>query len=128
MIHLLLADAVVLAHLGFVLFVLLGGLLALRWRRAAWIHLPAALWGIGIEFGGWICPLTPLENWLRSRGGAPVYEGGFVERAILPILYPAALGRGTQLALGAFALAANIVVYGVLLMRRRTGGPGRRHR
>ena len=74
-----LADVVVLLHITFVLFVVLGGLLVLRWRRVAWAHVPAALWGVVIEWTGRECPLTPLENWLRARGGQPGYAGGFVE-------------------------------------------------
>ena len=87
------ADAVVVLHVCFVLFVLLGGLLALRWPRLTWVHVPAALWGVVIELGGWICPLTPLENALRQRGGSAGYHGDFVEHYILPVLYPAGLTR-----------------------------------
>jgi hypothetical protein len=83
------ADLVVLAHLGFILFVILGGLLVLRWPRMAWIHLPAVIWGALIEFAGWICPLTPLENWLREASGTAGYQGGFIEHYLVPIVYPA---------------------------------------
>jgi hypothetical protein len=117
MLYRLLADLVVLLHSGFVLFVVLGGLLALRWPRAAWAHLPAALWGAGIEFAAGICPLTPLENHLRRLGGEAGYTGGFVEHYVLPILYPDGLTRGVQLALGTFVLVLNIVVY-VIVWRR----------
>jgi hypothetical protein len=113
----LLADAIVVLHLAFVLFVLLGGLLALRWPRAAWVHLPAAAWGAWIEFAGWVCPLTPFENWLRQRGGGPAYSMSFVERYLLPVLYPSALTREVQWVLGAFVLAVNVAVY-VLVVRR----------
>ena len=115
------ADAVVVLHLCFVLFVLLGGLLALRWPRLTWVHVPAALWGVVIELGGWICPLTPLENALRQRGGSAGYHGGFVEHYILPVLYPAGLTRNWQLTLGAIALAANALVYGFIILGRRHG-------
>ena len=115
------ADAVVVLHFCFVLFVLLGGLLALRWPRLTWVHVPAALWGVVIELGGWICPLTPLENALRQRGGSVGYHGDFVEHYILPVLYPAGLTRTWQLTLGAIALAANALVYGFIILRRRHG-------
>lgn len=119
MVFRLLADAVVLLHLGFVLFVVLGGLLVLRWPRLAWAHVPAALWGGAIELGGWICPLTPLENELRERAGAATYEGGFVEHYLLPLLYPAALDRDLQTALGIGVLVLNAAVYTWIGWRRR---------
>jgi hypothetical protein len=115
----LLADLVVLLHLGFVLFVTLGGLLAFRWRRAPWVHLPAALWGIWIELSGGICPLTPLENWLRVKGGASGYSGGFVEHYVVPVLYPAALTRETQYLLAGTVMVANLLVYAALWRHRR---------
>jgi len=115
----LLADLTVVVHAGFVLFVVAGGLLVLRWPRAAWLHLPAAVWGVAIELGGWICPLTPLENELRRRGGEAGYGGGFVEHYLLPALYPASLTRDTQLVLGALVIALNAVIYGVVIARRR---------
>jgi hypothetical protein len=114
----LLADLTVLVHFGFVLFVVLGGLLALRWPRAAWLHLPAALWGAGIEFAAGICPLTPLENHLRRLGGEGGYTGGFVEHYVLPVLYPDGLTRDVQLVLGTFVIVLNIVVYTIVWRRR----------
>lgn len=113
-----LADAVLLLHLAFVAFALLGGLLALRWRWMPWLHLPALAWGAIVEFSGWICPLTPLENALRSAGGAAGYEGGFIEHYLLPMLYPAGLTRGVQFVLGGGLLLFNAVVY-FLVWRRR---------
>jgi hypothetical protein len=117
--YLLLADAVVLVHFAFVVFVVLGGLLVLVWPRLAWVHVPAVLWGVAIEWGGWVCPLTPLESWLRAAGGAPGAAGGFVEHHVVPLLYPAALTRGAQVALGALVLLVNVPVYWVALGRRR---------
>lgn len=114
-----LADLVVVLHFCFVLFVLFGGVLALRWPRVVWVHLPAAVWGALIEFAGWICPLTPLENWLRRQGGIAGYEGGFVEHYVLPVLYPGALTRNIQLVLGVIVLLLNIVIYRHVLRRRR---------
>ncbi len=117
----LLADLVVAVHGLFVLFVVGGGFLAWRWRRLVWLHVPAAAWGVAIEFAGGICPLTPLENRLRLRAGLDGYPGGFLEHYVIPVLYPAALTRRTQLILGALALAANLAAYGALLRRLRRG-------
>ena len=119
MIFRLLADATVIIHLAFVAFVVCGGLLVLRWRRAAWFHLPAAAWGAWIEFAGWICPLTPLENWLRLQGGSTTYSSSFVERYVLPVLYPASLSRDVQWTLGALVIALNVIVYAMVLRSRR---------
>ena len=107
----LLADVVVLLHLLFVLFVLLGGLLALKWPRMAWAHLPAVVWGAFVEFSGWICPLTPLENWLRAQGGEVGYEHDFMAHYLLPILYPGDLTRNLQLLLGTVVVVLNAAVY-----------------
>ena len=122
MLYGMLAEAVVLLHLGFVLFVIFGRLLAFRWRRAPWFHLPAAAWGALIEFAGWICPLTPLENWLRRLGGQSGYQGGFVEHYILPVLYPRGLTRNVQVLLGTLVVLFNLAIY---LMLRRRGRPPR---
>jgi hypothetical protein len=114
-----LADLVLVAHLAFVLFVVLGGVAALRWPRLAYVHVPVALYGAAIEFVGFVCPLTPLEVWLRRRGGEAGYEGGFVEHYVTAALYPSGLTRELQLALGAAVLVINAVVYTVWLRRRR---------
>lgn len=116
-----LADVVLVAHLAFVLFVVLGGIAALRWRGVAWLHVPIALYGAAIEFIGFTCPLTPLENWLRARGGEAGYRGGFIDHYITATLYPAGLTRAMQLGLGAALLALNAVVY-TLWWCRRGGG------
>ena len=113
----LLADAVVVVHLGFVLFALLGALLAFRWRKVIWLHLPALLWGAYVEFTGQVCPLTPLENWLRRQGGEAGYTASFVEQYLLPILYPANLTADTQLVLGTLLVLVNVALYGLLLRR-----------
>ena len=114
------ADAVLVLHACFVLFVVLGGLLALRWPRVAWVHLPAAAWGAAIEFWGWVCPLTPLEQSLRRLGGEAGYSGGFVEHYVVALLYPRGLTRGLQLAIGLFVLAVNLAVYAWVWHRART--------
>jgi len=116
-----LADLVLVVHLMFVLFVMLGGLLVLRWRRVAWIHVPIALYGAAIEFLGFVCPLTPLEVRLRRLGGEAGYEGGFIEHYITAALYPTGLTREIQLALGVGVLVLNTVVYSVVLRRRSRG-------
>jgi uncharacterized protein DUF2784 len=123
-----LADLVLVVHFAFVLFVVLGGLAALRWPRVAYVHLPIALYGAAIEFIGFVCPLTPLEKSLRQRGGAAGYEGGFIEHYITAALYPGALTREIQFLLGMAVLVINAVVYTVWLQRRRRGrgGPGSR--
>lgn len=119
------ADIVLAAHLVFVLFVVLGGFLVLRWSAVAWAHVPVALYGAVIEFAGFVCPLTPLENWLRHRGGQAGYAGGFVDHYLVVTLYPAGLTRTMQLGLGCFVLALNAIVYGLWWRRRHAGGDGR---
>ena len=121
-----LADLVVLVHLTFIGFVALGGLLALRWRRLPWLHLPAVGWGALVEFFGLTCPLTPLENWLRRLAGMQGYSSGFVERYVLPVVYPAALTRRSQVVLGVLLCAVNATVYLLLLSRsvRQRNRPG----
>jgi len=123
MIYRVLADGVVAFHLGFVLFVVLGGLLALRRPRAAWLHLPAAAWGAFVEFSSTICPLTPLENHLRRLGGEAGYSGGFIAHYMLPVLYPAGLSQGTQIAIGVFVVLLNVTVYAILWRRRLSRAP-----
>jgi hypothetical protein len=117
----ILADLVVGMHALFVLFVLAGGLLVLRWPWAAAAHLPAAVWGALIEFRGWICPLTPLEKSLRASAGQAGYEGGFIDHYLLPVLYPAGLNEQVQVVLGSLVIAVNVVVYGLVLRRRAAG-------
>lgn len=111
MIYGLLADAVLVLHLAFILFVVLGGLLALRWRRVALLHVPCAVWGLLIELYGWICPLTPLENSLRARAGEAGYRGGFIEHYLLPVIYPGGLTREVQLVLAVVVVAVNAGIY-----------------
>ena len=113
------ADLVLVVHLAFVLFVIFGGMLALRWPRLAWVHVPVALYGAAIEFIGFICPLTPLEVWLRRRGGGAGYEGGFIEHYITAALYPTGLTREIQIALGIGVLLLNGIVYAIWWRRRR---------
>ncbi len=116
------ADVVVLFHLAFILFVVAGGFLVLRWPKLAWIHVPAFSWGALIEFTGWICPLTPLENTFRVAAGGLGYSGGFVEEYLIPMVYPASLTRTIQLVIGAAVVAINAGVYGWLLLRKKRHG------
>jgi hypothetical protein len=114
----LLADLLLLAHGAFVLFVIAGGLLVLRWPRVAWAHLPAAVWGAGIEFTGRICPLTPIENAWRHAAGEAAYQGGFIEHYVTAVLYPGGLTRAAQVVLGVIVLAVNGWVYWTVWRRR----------
>jgi hypothetical protein len=114
----LLADAVVVAHLAFVAFVVIGGALVARRRWVAAVHLPTAVYGVAIELVGFTCPLTPLENALRRRGGEAGYRGGFVEHYLLPLLYPQPMPRWMPYALAAVVLGANALFYGRALARR----------
>jgi len=120
----LLADLIVVVHFGFLLFVVTGGLLALRWPMVAWGHVPAAVWGTLIELFGWICPLTPLEIGLRLRGGEAAYTGGFIAHYVMSVLYPAGLTRGIQVVLGVCVLALNGAVYTTLVVRGRRRATG----
>ena len=106
-----LSNLVLIVHLAFVLFVVLGGILVLKWRSLAWVHAPAFLWAALIEFAGWVCPLTPLENWLRVKGGAQPYRITFIEHYLLPLLYPATLTRNLQIFLGLLVLSINLGFY-----------------
>lgn len=118
----LLADAVVVLHIAFVLFVVFGGLLVIRRAWIVWVHIPAVVWGVLIEYSGWICPLTPLENALRERAGEAAYSGDFIAHYALPLLYPENLTRTLQFVLGSAALALNIFVYWRILRRRARRG------
>ena len=119
-IYRVLADALVVIHLMFVLFALLGGLLALKWKKIIWGHVPAALWAIWIEWQGWICPLTPLENWLRRQAGDEWYQQGFIDHYVVPVLYPIGLTREWQLILGAIVFVLNLMIYSWIWHRRHS--------
>ena len=117
MFYRLAADSLVLFHLSFILFVLFGGLLALKWRRVIWLHLPAVAWGIAVELLHLPCPLTRWENLFRHLAGQDGYGGGFIEHYILTLIYPAGLTPNIQLVLGAVVVLVNLAVY-VRLTRR----------
>jgi hypothetical protein len=118
-----LATAVVLAHLFFVAFVMAGGVLALRWRKVAYLHLAAVTWAIYVEWSGAICPLTPLENSLRAAAGLEAYAGDFVAEYVFPLLYPDGLTRRAQLLIGIVVLAVNSIVYAAVIARGRRSSP-----
>jgi hypothetical protein len=112
------SDIVVLIHLTFVIFAVLGAGLII-WRRwIIWLHIPAFWWAIWIECTGGICPLTPLENWLRIKGGQGAYEGDFVATYLLPVLYPAGLTRNAQIILAMMAIVINVLIYGSIVYKR----------
>ena len=116
MLYGLLADAVLLVHLTFILFVVVGAFLVLRWHRLIWLHLPAVAWGVGVEIAGKICPLTPLENHLRRLGGEAGYSGGFIEHYLIPVIYPENLTRTTQIALALAVAIINLAAYARLYL------------
>ena len=111
------ADTVLVFHLAFIGFALLGGLLAIRWRWLVWLHLPAAGWGFFVEVTGRTCPLTPLENMLREQAGSSGFSGGFVAHYLVPLIYPAGLTPDIQWLLAGVVVFVNTFVYGVLLRR-----------
>lgn len=111
MLHRIAADGLVLFHLAFILFVLFGGLLALKWRHLIWLHLPAAAWGVSVEVFHLICPLTEWENRMRLAAGQTGYGGGFIEHYVWPVIYPAGLTPAIQWGLGAVVLVVNVLVY-----------------
>ena len=113
------ADALVLVHLAFIVFVVLGGFLAWRWRGVVWLHIPCAVWGAIVEFAGWVCPLTPWEVALRRDAGQLGYEGGFIEHYIVPLIYPGELTLSLRLVLGSVVIAVNLAAYIGYIRRRR---------
>lgn len=119
MIYGLLADGVLVLHLAFILFVVLGGLLVLRWHWLAIAHIPAAVWGAYIELAGSDCPLTAVENNLRIKAGEGGYAGGFIEHYLMPVIYPAGLTRDIQFVLAGVVIGVNLAVYGWLIYQRK---------
>lgn len=115
----LLADALVVVHFGFTLFVIFGGFLAWRWRWVSYVHAPALAWGLWVEVSSSICPLTPLENYLRQRGGASGYAGGFLAHYLAGVLYPAGLTAHIQWVLAGILIILNAIAYHGLLRRYR---------
>jgi hypothetical protein len=128
----LLADLIVLIHLLFVVFAVAGGLLIIKLRRLVWLHLIAVAWAATVEFSGWICPLTPLEIWLREKAGEGAYRSDFIAHYLVPLLYPAALTRQLQIALGLIVILVNLAIYSCFLRSRpcskKGGGVRKLHR
>jgi len=112
------ADFIIILHFTFIVFVLVGGILVLKWRWLIWLHLPAVIWGVLISFMGWICPLTPLENMLRQAGGGKVYLTGFIEQYIVPLIYPSGFNHEMFFAIGLFVVVVNVIVYAFIFNKR----------
>ncbi len=121
MIYSLLADLVMLFHFGFIIFAVLGALLVARWPRLIWLHLPAALWAMGIVIYGGVCPLTPLENWLRIQGGEADYSGSFIQHYIGAVIYPGEITITLKIIFGLGVLMINLGLYSWMIKRRRHG-------
>lgn len=115
--NLILADLIVFCHFIFILFVIFGGFLVVKWRKLIWLHIPAAIWGVLIEFVGWLCPLTHWENYLRRSSGG--YSSGFIEHYIIPLIYPSGLTREIQIDLGLIVVLLNFMVYRKLHLERQ---------
>jgi len=111
MLYSILATVVAILHFAFILFVIGGAFLLLRWPKLMWLHLPAAMWGVVIEWMGWYCPLTGLENLLLRRAGREGYSGGFVAHYIFALIYPQGLTRSIEIAIGVFVLIVNVSLY-----------------
>jgi hypothetical protein len=119
MVYKLLTDLTVFIHLAFILFVVLGGFLVLRWRKSVYAHIPAALWGAAVEYFGLLCPLTPLENYFRNKAGYLTYKAGFIEQYITPLIYPENLKRNIQFILGSLVILINIVIYLLIIIKNK---------
>ena len=117
-----LADALFLIHVGYIVFVVIGALLVLRWRWVRWIHIPAVLWAVFVELTGRICPLTPWENWFREAGGGTPYSGGFIDHYLVPLVYPENLTRELQVGLGIAVLGLNVGLYALVRKKHGAGG------
>lgn len=119
MIYIILADCIVVLHFLFIIFVITGGLSALKWRKIIWLHLPAAVWGALIEFTGWICPLTIMENDFRIKGNSLGYTGGFIQHYLIPVIYPTGLTHEIQIILGSVVVSLNLLVYWFIIRKWR---------
>jgi len=123
MLYRIAADCILLLHLTFTLFIVLGGLLVLRRPSLLWAHLAAVLWGVAVEWADWICPLTPLENYLRNKGGEAGYAGGFIEHYVAMVFYPENLTIELRYLLGMGLVAINLIIYGFIFRTRRRPRP-----
>jgi len=118
-VYIVLADITVGIHFLFILFVVLGGLLVIRRPKTAIIHLPAAIWGAAVELFGWICPLTPLENHFRNLAGGDLYSGDFVDKYLIPVIYPVNLTPSIQKTLGVMVILINVIFYVITIRKTR---------
>ena len=118
MVYKLLADLVLLVHLAFIIFVIFGGLLAIKNVKWAWLHAPAAVWAGLVEFAGWICPLTHLENLLCFRAGASTYQDSFIAHYLFPLIYPTELTRNVQILIGTGVVLISLFIYSLVLYKR----------
>ena len=119
MLYQLAADFIVLLHFVFIVFAVAGGVLVFKWRRLGYLHVPAAIWAALIIMAGWICPLTPIENMFRQAGGGEVYSVSFIERYLMPVIYPSGLSREIFIAMGVVIIVINVVVYTILFIKRK---------
>ena len=117
--YLWLSNLIILVHFLFILFVLLGGLLVLRWPKIIWLHLPAIIWGFLVEINGWICPLTPWENHFRQLAGKLVYEGDFIGEYLIPLIYPIGLTREMQYLFAIIVVLLNAMFYFLIWQRHK---------
>ena len=118
--YLWLSNLLIIAHLIFIVFVLLGGLLVLHWPKLIWLHVPAIVWGFLVELYGWLCPLTDWENYFRERAGKLVYEGDFIGEYLIPLIYPTNLTREMQYTFAAVVVVVNTIIYFFIWRRRRS--------
>ena len=117
MLYQLAVNITVLLHFAFIVFVIFGGLLVFKWRWLIWLHIPASIWAALIAMVGWICPLTPVENMLRHAAGGQIYTGSFIERYLVPVIYPTGLNREIFIAMGVFVIVINMIVYTILFLK-----------
>lgn len=115
MFYKILADFILIFHLLFILFVLLGGLLAFKKPKVIWLHIPVFIWGVLISIFRWVCPLTPLETYLRLNAGQEGYEGGFISHYIIPIIYPDDFGPVMGMYYAIIVIACNVIIYSLLI-------------
>ena len=125
MVYRLISDLIVITHFAFIIFVITGALIALKWKRIILLHIPAVIWGAVVEYSGWICPLTPWENYFRDLAGERVYRGDFIGNYLLPVIYPPALTDEIQIVLGSTVIIVNVLLYGIFIYRiTRAKTPG----
>ena len=108
------ANLTLIAHLIFILFVVIGGLIFFIFPKIIYMHLPALSWGIYIELTNSVCPLTYLENWFLYKGEFTPYSNNFINNYLIPIIYPEGLTNEIQIYLGISLIVINILIYGLI--------------